>query len=129
MRVWGSLEVGERLEATTIMLANGVSVRRKVSDTFSSQSMRDLFQGYWEQNTENPLTGRDNIVASICPQLYGMYFAKLALAVILAGGVSKSNEGSNYSPTLSCLLHCEYKSINVYVKNKELEYEASHIFS
>lgn len=129
MRVWGPFEVGERLEASTIMLANSASVRRKVSESFSSQSMKDLFEKYWEQNSDNPLLGRDNIAASICPQLYGMYLAKLALAVVLAGGVSKSNEGSNYLLTLSSLLHCQYKSTNMYVKNKELEYEANHIFS
>ncbi|XP_054009344.1 DNA helicase MCM9-like [Hylaeus anthracinus] len=92
VRVWGQLEVGERLEATTIMIANSVSVRRKISETASTQEMRDVFKHYWEKYIDNPLLGRDNILASICPQLYGMYTAKLALAVVLAGGVPKCNE-------------------------------------
>ncbi|XP_078053444.1 DNA helicase MCM9 [Augochlora pura] len=92
VRVWGALEVGERLEATTIMLANSVSVRRKISETISSQEVKGVFVSYWEKYRDNPLLGRDNILASICPQLYGMYIAKLALAVVLAGGVPKSNE-------------------------------------
>ncbi|XP_076649480.1 DNA helicase MCM9 isoform X2 [Halictus rubicundus] len=92
VRVWSPLEIGERLEATTIMLANCVSVRRKVSETISSQEVKDVFISYWEQYSDNPLLGRDNILASICPQLYGMYIAKLALAVVLAGGVPKCNE-------------------------------------
>ncbi|XP_076180354.1 DNA helicase MCM9 [Ptiloglossa arizonensis] len=92
IRVWEKLEVGERLEATTIMLANSVSVQRKIFETASTQEMRDVFKNYWNQYNDNPLLGRDNILASICPQLYGMYTAKLALAVVLAGGVPKCNE-------------------------------------
>ncbi|XP_026666801.1 probable DNA helicase MCM9 [Ceratina calcarata] len=74
------------------MLANSVVVRRKVSDTSSSQELKDTFTSYWESYNDNPLLGRDNILASICPQLYGMYTAKLALAIVLAGGVPKCNE-------------------------------------
>ncbi|KZC07133.1 DNA replication licensing factor MCM9 [Dufourea novaeangliae] len=92
VRVWGPLEVGERLEATTMMIANSVSVRRKISETSSTQEIRDVFKSYWDQYSDNPLLGRDNILASICPQLYGMYTAKLALAIVLAGGVPKHNE-------------------------------------
>lgn len=97
IRIWGPLEVGERLEATTMMLGNSITVRRKISDTSSSQEMRDVFRNYWEKYSDNPLLGRDNILASICPKLYGMYTAKLALAVVLAGGVPKCNESGNYS--------------------------------
>ncbi|OAD61088.1 DNA replication licensing factor MCM9 [Eufriesea mexicana] len=92
IRIWGPLEVDERLEASTMMLANSIVVRRKISDTSSSQEMKDVFKRYWENYNDNPLLGRDNILASICPQLYGMYTAKLALAVVLAGGVPKCNE-------------------------------------
>lgn len=104
------------------MLANSIAVRRKICDTSSSQETKDVFNDYWEKYSDNPLLGRDNILASICPlvsthlqykltknyiysviyaktyfKLYGMYTAKLALAVVLAGGVSKCNESGNYS--------------------------------
>lgn len=69
IRVWEKLEVGERLEATTIMLANSVSVQRKIFETASTQEMRDVFKNYWNQYNDNPLLGRDNILASICPQV------------------------------------------------------------
>ncbi|XP_076240123.1 DNA helicase MCM9 [Calliopsis andreniformis] len=93
IRVWEPLEVGERSEATTMMIANSISVRRKMCDLFSTQETRDIFKNYWTRYSNNPLLGRDNIIASICPQLYGMYTAKLALAIVLAGGVAKENEG------------------------------------
>ncbi|XP_015190524.1 PREDICTED: DNA helicase MCM9-like isoform X1 [Polistes dominula] len=93
IRKWGTLTVGRPAEATTLMIANSISIRRKVSDiTFSNQEMQDIFKGYWQQYENDPLTGRDNILASICPQLYGMYTIKLALAVVLSGGVSKVND-------------------------------------
>ncbi|KAI4503342.1 hypothetical protein M0802_001564 [Mischocyttarus mexicanus] len=93
IRKWGNLSVGKQAEATTLMIANSISIRRKVTDsTFSNQEMQDIFKSYWQQYEEDPLVGRDNILASICPQLYGMYTIKLALAVVLAGGVSKTNE-------------------------------------
>lgn len=70
IRIWGPLEVDERLEASTMMLANSVVVRRKISDSSSSQEMKDVFKSYWENYNGNPLLGRDNILASICPQVY-----------------------------------------------------------
>ena len=33
------------------------------------------------------LTGLNHILASLCPQVYGLYLVKLAVAVVLAGGV------------------------------------------
>lgn len=36
-------------------------------------------------------------------KLYGMYTAKLALAVVLAGGVPKCNESGNYASLLFLL--------------------------
>lgn len=69
VRIWGPLEADERLEATTMMIANSVTVRRKISDTSSSQEMKDIFENYWEKYSDNPLLGRDNILASICPQV------------------------------------------------------------
>lgn len=57
--------------ATTFLLANSVSVRRKFSEaTFSTTEMKDTFTAYWESHKDNTLGGRDNIVASICPQVY-----------------------------------------------------------
>ncbi|KAK2581495.1 hypothetical protein KPH14_005159 [Odynerus spinipes] len=69
VRKWGNLSVGRQTEATTFMIANSIS-----------RYENDL------------LVGRDNILASICPQIYGMHTVKLALAIVLAGGVTKNNE-------------------------------------
>ncbi|XP_011862077.1 PREDICTED: DNA helicase MCM9-like [Vollenhovia emeryi] len=93
IRKWGTLKAGHRAEATTFLMANSISVHKKITGaTFSTAEINDTFTAYWEHYRDNALSGRDNILASICPQLYGMYIAKLALAVVLCGGVAKTNE-------------------------------------
>ena len=52
-----------------------------------------LFRAYWEAHEECPLVGRNKILASIAPQLYGMYGVKLAAALMLAGGVERLDGG------------------------------------
>ncbi|KAG7206657.1 hypothetical protein KM043_000333 [Ampulex compressa] len=93
IRRWEQLIPGCRLEASTVIMANSISIRRNLSDSmFCTEEVTSIFQNYWHRYKDTPLAGRNNILASICPQLYGMYTAKLALAVILAGGVPKTNK-------------------------------------
>ncbi|XP_015126143.1 DNA helicase MCM9 [Diachasma alloeum] len=90
---WTQIAEGKRPEATTVMLANSLSILRKVLDSnYSEIEITEIFRNYWERYEGKPLEGRNNILASICPQLFGMYFVKLALAVVLAAGVSKLNQ-------------------------------------
>ena len=42
---------------------------------------------FWESYHHQPLTGRNKILASFCPQVYGLYVVKLAVAMALVGGV------------------------------------------
>ncbi|XP_019701010.2 DNA helicase MCM9 isoform X2 [Harpegnathos saltator] len=93
IRKWGILKPGQRAEATTFLMANSISIRRKFSEaTFSTAEIKNTFTAFWENYQDDALCGRNNILASICPQMYGMYMAKLALAVVLCGGVVKTNE-------------------------------------
>lgn len=65
------MSAGRQAEATTLMIANSISIRRKITDTtFSNQEMQEIFKSYWQQHENDPLAGRDNILASICPQVY-----------------------------------------------------------
>lgn len=64
------MKVGQRAEATTFLMANSISVRRKITDaTFSTTEIKDTFTAYWEHYRDNALSGRDNILASICPEV------------------------------------------------------------
>lgn len=41
------------------------------------------------QNVPLCPAGRDYILLSLCPQIFGMYVIKLAVALVLAGGVER----------------------------------------
>ncbi|OQR87701.1 DNA replication licensing factor MCM9 [Thraustotheca clavata] len=50
------------------------------------------FEQFWQTHRENPLTGRNQILASICPQVYGMFIVKLAVALTVIGGCSHADD-------------------------------------
>ncbi|KAH0548872.1 DNA helicase MCM9-like [Cotesia glomerata] len=92
-RRWGQLEEGRRMEHTTIMIANNVNVLHKVINSdYKQAEVREIFDNYWKIYENDPLVGRNKILASICPQLYGMFTVKLSLAIVLAGGVPRLNQ-------------------------------------
>ena len=55
---------------------------------------KDEFALFWDEHRLNPLTGRNRILASLCPQVYGLYVVKLAVAMVLAGGVRVGQHGA-----------------------------------
>ncbi|GFH21758.1 MCM domain-containing protein, partial [Haematococcus lacustris] len=46
-------------------------------------------QEFWAAHTTHPITARNKIVAAVCPQLHGLFLAKLALLLALVGGVAR----------------------------------------
>ncbi|VEN59871.1 unnamed protein product [Callosobruchus maculatus] len=86
-RRWNEFDKGKKIIINLTMKANHVQVDNiTTSSTSSSPEIKELFDNYWKKCSENPLEGRDTILKSLCPQLYGLYLVKLAIAVILAGG-------------------------------------------
>lgn len=62
-----------------MLLANNIVVQQKTSKPMSSvKDIEELFKNYWKTYEESPLVGRDNILASICPQviLFNWYSTK-----------------------------------------------------
>eukprot|EP01043_Picozoa_sp_COSAG02_P020923 COSAG02_NODE_1047_length_14982_cov_4.007929_4_plen_513_part_00 len=57
-------------------------------------ALREEFESLWESTQRSPLAVRDMIVRSICPQLFGMAPIKLALALTLVGGVTRTERGT-----------------------------------
>ncbi|KAF5813711.1 putative DNA helicase [Helianthus annuus] len=45
------------------------------------------FKNFWSEFKEAPLSGRNAILRAICPQVYGLFTVKLAVALTLIGGV------------------------------------------
>lgn len=61
---------GSRGDATIFMLANSVSIRRKIGDVnTSSEKITTIFNNYWTIHKDNPLVGRDNILQALCPKV------------------------------------------------------------
>ena len=48
---------------------------------------REDFERFWREHRLRRLMGRNHIIASLCPQVYGLYVVKLAVALVMAGGV------------------------------------------
>nr|CAH7757678.1 unnamed protein product [Callosobruchus chinensis] len=86
-RRWSEFDKGKKIMINLALKANHIQVDNNTTNsTSSSPEIKELFDNYWKKCSENPLEGRDTILKSLCPQLYGLYLVKLAIAVILAGG-------------------------------------------
>ena len=89
IRRWRSLSNGDRCDVDISFYANHVIIK---NETRKAQNVEDLsheFHDYWQNFSDDRLQGRDLILKSICPQIYGMYFIKLAVMLVLVGGVPK----------------------------------------
>ncbi|KAG0426641.1 hypothetical protein HPB47_026263 [Ixodes persulcatus] len=84
---------GQRPDAGFVFQAHNVEVAEEQCATVDiSAKMRKEFEEFWESHKSCPLVGRNLILASVCPQVYGLFLVKLAVALILAGGVRRSDE-------------------------------------
>ncbi|EEC15192.1 DNA replication licensing factor, putative, partial [Ixodes scapularis] len=84
---------GQRPDAGFVFHAHNVEVAEEQCATVDvSAKMRKEFEEFWESHKSCPLVGRNLILASVCPQVYGLFLVKLAVALILAGGVRRSDE-------------------------------------
>ena len=84
---WGPTYKDERCVLETMIMGNTVHVGNAASAN-TTEFCEDLvveFERYWANHNVDPLKGRDAIVASICPQLFGLYVVKLAVLLTLIG--------------------------------------------
>lgn len=51
-----------------------------------------LSRDFWAYHADCPLKGRNKILASICPQIYGLFLVKLAVALTLIGGCPRQDD-------------------------------------
>jgi DNA helicase MCM9 len=105
---WRPVQVGGRGQTSLCLEANNVVVLNDQTASVSPHAVSlnkiilikkteiysfvkyDEFAQYWTDNHRTPISARNRILASICPQIYGLYVVKLAIALILAGGVTVS---------------------------------------
>ena len=70
--------------------ANNLIVNNDHSSTISlTDEIKREFDEFWEMHESSPLIGRNKIIASICPQVFGLYLVKLAVALTLIGGIQR----------------------------------------
>ncbi|KAJ2310676.1 DNA helicase mcm9 [Coemansia sp. RSA 2705] len=89
---WRPVVVGERPDISVIIRANSISVLGDQSSQIAiTDELRDEFHQFWANHTNTPMRARDVIVASMCPQVYGLFYIKLAVMLVLISGVARSD--------------------------------------
>ncbi|XP_078733273.1 DNA helicase MCM9 [Lampetra fluviatilis] len=88
---WRPLVPGSRCDLELVLRANHLEVANDGAGlgVELGEEERRAVQEFWEGFAHNPLAGRNVILASLCPQVFGMYVVKLAVALVLAGGVAR----------------------------------------
>ena len=76
-----------------MLAANSVQVNnfQKSFRLLSNELMQEI-QDFWQQHQYSELEGRSQIMESFCPQVYGLYAVKLAVSVVLCGGLERIDQ-------------------------------------
>ncbi|XP_028913129.1 DNA helicase MCM9 isoform X2 [Ornithorhynchus anatinus] len=92
MQRWKPLQQAARCEVEIVLKANYVQVNNEQPlGVVIDEEVRREFQRFWELYQRDPFAGRNTILASLCPQVFGLYLVKLAVAMVLAGGVQRTD--------------------------------------
>jgi DNA helicase MCM9 len=93
---WKRLRENDRCDVQICLYANYVEL---INDEMQAGSQlldfENEFQRHWEKYADNPMVGRNVLLESFCPQIHGMYLVKLAVMLILIGGVAKEDNGTS----------------------------------
>ncbi|XP_039843611.1 probable DNA helicase MCM9 isoform X2 [Panicum virgatum] len=77
-----------RCNLDPMLLANYVRRTNELkSDIDIPVETEEEFKHFWEEYRLTPLKGRNFILEGICPQIFGLFTVKLAVALTLIGGV------------------------------------------
>ncbi|NWY05845.1 MCM9 helicase, partial [Nothoprocta ornata] len=87
---WRPFQQDARCDLELVLKANYVQVNNEqLARGPMDDDVRKEFQDFWEKHRDDPLAGRNEILGSLCPQVFGLYLVKLAVALVLAGGVPR----------------------------------------
>ncbi|XP_074284799.1 putative DNA helicase MCM9 [Silene latifolia] len=77
-----------RCDLDPVLVANHVRWTNELkSDLDIPDDIVIKFKKFWEKFKDTPLEGRNAILKGICPQVFGLFTVKLAVALTLIGGV------------------------------------------
>jgi DNA helicase MCM9 len=92
-RRWHPVVMDTRCDMEVILVANHVQVQNdQKSIVMVTEDMKQEFKDHWEHYKDTPLVGRNIILASVCPQVFGLYVVKLCVTLVLIGGVQRVDE-------------------------------------
>ena len=89
---WHPSTTGKPCDLELVLKANNIEVcnERHTAAGVDLEELQDEFQCFWATHSdETMMKARNHILASLCPQVYGLYVVKLAVALVLAGGVQR----------------------------------------
>ncbi|KAJ2851113.1 DNA helicase mcm9 [Coemansia brasiliensis] len=90
---WRPVVAGERPDISVVIRANSIKVHSDQTANISiTDELRDEFQTFWTEHTATPMQARDKIIAGMCPQVYGLFYVKLAVILVLISGVARSDD-------------------------------------
>uniref|UniRef100_A0A672ZCG6 DNA helicase MCM9 n=1 Tax=Sphaeramia orbicularis TaxID=375764 RepID=A0A672ZCG6_9TELE len=89
---WKPFRDGTQCEVDLVLKANNIEVNnQQAAAGLLMEEVQKEFEDFWDSFRHDPLSGRDQILVSLCPQIFGMYVIKLAVAMVMAGGVQRTD--------------------------------------
>ncbi|KAJ2871960.1 DNA helicase mcm9 [Coemansia aciculifera] len=89
---WRATNGGERPDIALALHATSISAGTSGGSLISiTDDFKQGFRAFWQAHASAPMRGRDIVVASMCPQVYGLFYIKLAVLLILIGGVARAD--------------------------------------
>ncbi|XP_071381737.1 DNA helicase MCM9 isoform X1 [Centroberyx affinis] len=87
---WKPFYDDTRCEVELVLKANNIEVNnQQATAALLMEDIQKDFDDFWHSYQHDPIAGRNQILLSLCPQVFGMYVVKLAVAMVLAGGVQR----------------------------------------
>uniref|UniRef100_A0A671NPC9 DNA helicase MCM9 n=1 Tax=Sinocyclocheilus anshuiensis TaxID=1608454 RepID=A0A671NPC9_9TELE len=87
---WKPMFLDCHCDVEIVLKANYIEVNNEQSTTaLVLEDIQKEFEDFWDSHKHDPIAGRNEILMSLCPQVFGMYVVKLAVAMVLAGGVQR----------------------------------------
>ncbi|KAJ2778707.1 DNA helicase mcm9 [Coemansia interrupta] len=96
---WRAPVAGERpdislvLRASSIAVHSGDAVAAGAAGAAPGDELLDVFGAFWARHVRSPMHARDQIVSAVCPRVYGLQRVKLAVLLVLLGGVARADAG------------------------------------
>ncbi|XP_022123387.2 DNA helicase MCM9 [Pieris rapae] len=87
-RRWRPSSQTKRSEVELVLQANYIDVINALRSEViaSAPDVKDCFDEFWSKYEKCPLKGRDRILESVCPQVYGLHLVKLAVLLTVITG-------------------------------------------